>query len=963
MGQIMNSKNKEYLTNQKPILILAFTIISSIIVFATVILVASIIDYPYTRTVVILISLMALFLIIVIIITLYYLKKIKEKDLETKTNNEIFLKNAPLNMSIWDKNLKLVTASQQAAKMFGLSSSEQFITQFHDLSPEYQPCGAPSHEKSLYYVSKAFDEGKTTFEWMHKTLDGSPIPTEIVLTRYIDKDVPYIVSFAIDLRPTITAQKQEFEKKLNQTLQTIIDAAPFGCYITDENNNILNCNHAIIKLFNLKDQEEYKTRYLELSPKHQPCGTLSQEKMDQFIKQTFEKGSAQFEWTYQTLDGTPIPVEVNFIHTNIDGKSIKVGYLRDLYDFHKYKEIKREADERLKLMINTIPLIITYWGSDYSIKEANKTGVDFYGYASKEEGLKRAHKEILDNTDWYNRLDEIFENGSASFVYEDALSHFWEVEGVRTTYNGETVAVTYGKNITHLKELQEEQRRREIAEESNKAKTMFIANISHEIRTPMNSILGYSELALEDVIPNTTREYLSRILTNSKWLINVVNNVLDISKIESGLLELDLVVFDIYDLIEQCQYLMLPSANDKKLNLSFNIEASALQGKYLIGDSTKINQVCTNILSNAIKFTENGGAVTVTVIAKELDENNCKLSFEFKDTGIGMNEEQISRVFDSFMQADSSTTRKYGGTGLGLAITKRLLNMMDSDLLVQSTLGLGSKFFFTINLMTVDVEMYLSSKPTNKNMILTKPIFNKEEILVVDDNDMNLGVVCEHLKRVGLTPTIAMNGKEAVDKVKQRIDNGEAPYDLIFMDLHMPIMDGKEAASIITNLNIKTPIVAMSAGIINPTDNMLFANFGSNHYLSKPFTKLEMWQGLLEYFQPINNTNVYRQGSLMHNYIVEEELLKELKFLFVKGNQNTIENFTNFLEEGNIRDAYILVHTLKNSALLIDKIQLSNISKEVEALLSKAELPNSELINKLTSELRLVLDELDHLLN
>ena len=868
---------------------------------------------------------------------------------------KVFLENVPCTISIWDEDLNILSCSDQAIKMFGLSDKEEFRAGlFSRLSPEYQPCGTPSHEKGLQLVSTAFREGRVSCEWMHLTTDGETFLVELVLVRFVTNGATHVVGFATDLRSVMAAHEKEFEQKTAQRLQAILDAAPFGCCITDENGLVVDCNDAMVKLFDLKDKQEYKDRFSELSPEYQPSGTLSRIEMQQFLEKTFTEGSATFEWMHQTLDGTPIPVEVHLIHTILDGKSLKIGYLRDLREFHQHLAAEREANERQKLMIDTIPLLITYWDSNHEIKESNKYAAEFYGYESEEIGLERAHDDIIAGTEWYDRLDEIFANGSASFTYEDLQNHFWEVEGVRTTYNGEPVVVTYGKNVTRLRELQEEQRRREVAEESDRAKTMFIANMSHEIRTPMNSILGYSELALEKEMPEDIRGYIKQIVTSSHWLLDIINSVLDMSKIESGLIELEKLPFDIGELVETCQYLMLKSAEDKGVKLSFSVRVSALQGKTPLGDPTKISQVCMNILSNAVKFTDSGGVITASVVAEKLDEHRASLGFEFKDTGIGMTNDQLSRIFEPFIQADSSTTRKYGGTGLGLAIAKRLVGVMGGDLKVQSSLGEGSIFSFTINVDTIVAETKVYNN--NSNVLLSKPIFEKGEILVVDDNDMNLHVACEHLRHVGLTPTTAMNGKEAVDKVKQRMERGEAPYDLIFMDIHMPEMDGKEAATIIAGLHVGTPIVAMTAETAMFIEDNTYSDSGMSSVLRKPFTTQEIWRCLLKYLQPVSNDT---QHALEYSKLMEDkELLSELRVLFVAGNRDTIENITAYLEQGNVKDAHRLAHTLKNSALIIGKPRVSNIAKEVERLLKNNQVPNPELMKELTSELRLVLDEL-----
>ena len=513
-------------------------------------------------------------------------------------------------------------------------------------------------------------------------------------------------------------------------------------------------------------------------------------------------------------------------------------------------EDESEANARLNLMINTIPLVVTYWSADYSLKKANQYALDFYGKHSLENSISFVFDELLKGTDWFERLDEIFLNGSGSFHFKDGLSYFWEVEGVRTTYKGEVVVVTYGKHVTHTVELQAEQRRREVAEESSKAKSMFIANISHEIRTPMNSIIGYSELALDDEIPNNTREHLQRILSSARWLLDIVNDVLDISKIESGLLEFEKTTFDLNAIMQQCKQVILSIIGDKKIDLKFNVDYSVLNGKHFVGDPVKINQICINILSNAVKFTNDGGSIRANVVAKDTDNNNATISFEFVDTGVGMTEEQMTRIFEPFMQVDSSTTRAHDGTGLGLAISKRLVNAMGGELVVQSRPQIGSTFSFSITLPTKEMKNDDLNKTYTIDSFLTKPFFKKGEVLVVDDNEMNLGVACEHLIRVGLTPTVARNGKDAVDKVKHRLENGEAPYQLILMDFHMPIMDGKEAATIISSWNTGTPILAMTADASVISNASLLVEYGICECLGKPFTAQELWHCLINYFEP-----------------------------------------------------------------------------------------------------------------
>ena len=956
----MNIQNKRNNSSLRMLAYLLIPLLTGMAVMAAIVFVVremscTQMSCPYISTILTLSVIMFLIFIISPAIVFAYILRARERENEIRVINEALLKYAPLTMSVWNKDLKLVMASEQTVEMFGLSASEEYITRFKDISPEYQPCGTPSDEKCHYVVAKAFEEGRYTFEWMHQTLDGELLPTEVTLVRYSNGGVPYVAGFAKDLRPGIEARERELDKITNQRLQTMIEAIPLGCCVTDENLNVLDCNNAIVALFGLKDKQEYISRFRELSPEYQPCGGRTQEMYERILDKTREYGKTKFEWMHRTLDGMPLPVEVNLVRTVIDGKNVIIGYLRDLRDFYEFQKYEREANDRMNLMINTIPLVVTHWAQDHSLLACNQFAMDFYGLDSLEEGYPKVRERVLVGTDWFERLDEIFEKGALSYIYEDAESNIWQMEGVRTTYNGENVVVTYGKNITQVRELEAEQKRREIAEESNRAKTMFIANMSHEIRTPMNSILGYSELALESAA-GVTREYLDKITTNSKWLLDIINDVLDISKIESGLVEFEEIPFNIRSLAERCQSLIMPSATDKNIKLSFNVDSSILKGIRLIGDPTKISQVCTNILSNAIKFTDNGGAVIVTIGVKKLDEERCELNFECKDTGIGMTEEQVSKIFEPFMQADSSTTRKYCGTGLGLTIAKRLVTAMGGELCVESFPGLGSKFSFTIVLPSIMVEKTMEGGKHRSGEILYRPIFESMEVLVVDDNDMNLGVACEHLRRVGLTPVVATNGREAISKVQQKIDKGDIPYALILMDIHMAVMDGKEAASIIAGLNVGTPIVAMTAETMVPLEDAPYADYGMMGYLSKPFTSQQLWHCLLKYLQPVNRDD--NKYCISNDIAIDKELLMQLKDLFVKNNQDTFTDIDRNISKGNLKEAHRLAHTLKSSSLLIGKTRLGSIAKEAEGFLHAKTEPPDALLKELGDELRQVLDEL-----
>jgi len=482
------------------------------------------------------------------------------------------------------------------------------------------------------------------------------------------------------------------------------------------------------------------------------------------------------------------------------------------------------------------------------------------------------------------------------------------------------------------------------AKAANYSKTVFLANMSHEIRTPMNSIVGFSELALDSESSPKTKEYLNQILTNASWLLQIVNDVLDISKIESGKMELENVPFDMHELFSSCRSLVMPKAAEKGIMLHFYAEPSI--GRRPLGDPTRLRQVFVNLLTNAIKFA-NAGMVKLLSDIVNMDENTITMHFEVKDSGIGMTSEQIKRIFDPFIQAETGTTRKFGGTGLGLTITRNIVERMGGKLSVESAPGIGSKFSFDLTFKTISISEEEKYEKKNMMIEIEKPNF-EGEVLLCEDNEMNRMVICEHLARVGLRTVVAENGKIGVNIVRDRIKKGEKLFDLIFMDIHMPIMDGIDASQIIINMNLGIPIVAITANIM-VEDIEVYQKSGMNEYLSKPFTSQDLWRCLLKYFTPAPTESTQQEDNPPDEQDMAFQI--SLKQLFVRTSKNKFKDIAKALEEDDIKLAHRISHTIKSNSAQIGLTSLQQAASDVETCLKERHFVTSQQLSLLEKEL------------
>ena len=397
------------------------------------------------------------------------------------------------------------------------------------------------------------------------------------------------------------------------------------------------------------------------------------------------------------------------------------------------------------------------------------------------------------------------------------------------------------KDITELeKALLDAQSSQKAAEDANQSKSRFLANMSHEIRTPMNAIVGISDILYSTDIPAEEQKKNLKILMNSATsLLTLLNDILDYSKIEAGKLEFESTVFHLKDLLVETVDTFGIYALNKKISIKTHLDD--LLPEYVSSDPTRLKQILTNLISNSIKFTMDG-QISISADVAETHDTSSTIRFIVSDTGIGIPNEKINNLFESFKQLDNSTTRKYGGTGLGLAIVKNLVEMMGGNIRVESKIGAGSSFIFSI-----PFEIAQASKESTKIIISNNslPCINNLNIIVAEDNKVNQEIIKMLLAKKNLKADYSENGKILLQMLEFK------KYDLILMDMQMPEIDGLEATSMIREKEQSTGehiiIIALTANAMKG-DRELCINAGMDDYLSKPLRYNELSDIINKYF-------------------------------------------------------------------------------------------------------------------
>lgn len=515
----------------------------------------------------------------------------------------------------------------------------------------------------------------------------------------------------------------------------------------------------------------------------------------------------------------------------------------------------------------------------------------------------------------------------------------------------------------------------EIAKKSNEAKSNFLSNMSHEIRTPINAILGMNEMILRESTDKQVTEYAANVKSAGNSLLSLVNDILDFSKIEAGKMEILPVQYNLGSLLNDLINMVSAKAQEKGLDLEIEVDKNMPAN--LIGDEIRLKQVVTNILTNSVKYTEQG-RVILSVYYENYNDKNIILHFEISDTGIGIKEEDLQRLYSPFERIEEIRNRTIEGTGLGMSIVKRLLAMMDSKLEVESKYGLGSIFSFGLKQQVVSWEPIGDFKEKYREYIDSVEAYHESfqapqaEILVVDDTQMNLTVIKSLLKQTKIQITTAESGKETLGLVSKK------HFDVIFLDHRMPEMDGIETFEAMKvmpdNLNKDVPVIALTANAISGAREE-YMKHGFSDYISKPVNGLQLEKMLLHYLPAekilsvsiMNGQDDYK--SEFSSPVPEDSRLINLKEVDVQAGINNcgdietyeqvVTDFYNsidrnadaiesYLNEKDIRNYTVLVHALKSSARLIGALELSEMAAYLEDM---GNIGNCAEISKLTPTL------------
>ena len=750
-----------------------------------------------------------------------------------------------------------------------------------------------------------------------------------------------------------------------QYASSLLEASPDPLLVIDDNGRITDINEASIRITGFSRQELNGSNFLDYFT--DPINACA------VYKEGFSKGFVvDSQLTLRNKSGQLIDVLFNgSIYKDISGKVAGIVIAaRDITAqklLSSYSLSLIEANRDPLFTINALGKITDMNNASVKITGVSRVkmiGSDFYEYFTEPEKAKEGYQHIFENgsvedfplTMKDKGLTDVLFNGS---VYKDERGI---VIGAVVVARVITEQKRIEKELTESMQFAEQARMNaedakikaesatQIAENAMKAKQQFLSNMSHEIRTPMNAIIGFTKVLLKTDLSAKQKEYLTAIKMSGDSLIVLINDILDLAKVDSGKMTFEKTPFKMETSISAMLNLFETKIQEK--NLSLIKEYDSKIPRTLLGDPARLHQIILNLVSNAVKFTSSGTIKMSTRLLSE-DAENATIEFSISDTGIGITNIKLDKIFENFQQASSVTSRLYGGTGLGLAIVKKLVESQGGVINVKSKIDVGSTFSFVLTFQktTSEVENIIENIEVNKDL-------NNISVLVVEDIALNQLLMKTLLDDFGFKRDIAANGKIAIEKLKDKT------YDIVLMDLQMPEMNGFDATAYIRNtLHLTVPIIALTADVTT-VDLAKCKSVGMNDYIAKPVDERLLYSKIIEYVnqsETKNQTNISKKeeikftkcvnlGYLMDRTKSDRNLMMEMISIYLKQTPPLIQTMKQSLHSQDWDSLYSSAHKIIPSfAIMGMSVDFENMAKKIQehASLQKESEDIAEMVFKI----------------